>query len=122
MKWRAEFIKADRAKTPKNPNMRIRVKIQVTEVTEIVEDVTKFFNVFHCTARSTENTFFRGGQYPWKDCEVEFKDHLDAPSKLYIYSNIIKISTAGRIPADDGVVFNNYCLTINFFATNNICV
>ena len=107
MKWRAEFIKADRAKTPKNPNMRIRVKIQVTEVTEIVEDVTKFFNVFHCTARSTENTFFRGGQDPWKDCEVEFKARLDALSELSLYSNKIKSCTSGRLPEDDGVVFNN---------------
>ena len=107
MKWRAEFLKAERSKTPNNPNRRINIRIQVTEMTEIVEEATKFFNVVQHNSRSTKNTFNHGGQDPLKDCEVEFKAHLDALYEISLYSNKIKSRTAGRLPVDNGVVFYN---------------
>ena len=76
-------------------------------MTEIVEEAAKLFNVYQRTSRSIEKTFCHGGKDLWKDYKVEFKAHLDALSGLSLYSNKIKSRTDGRLPADDGVLFNN---------------
>ena len=44
MKWRAEYIKAERAKTPNEPMRRIQLKIQVDKMTDLVEQSVKTFN------------------------------------------------------------------------------
>ena len=38
MKWRAEFLMAERAKTPNDKFRRIKIKIQVDTMTDIVEE------------------------------------------------------------------------------------
>ena len=114
VKWRAKFLKAERAITLNNPNRCINMKIQVTEMTYILEKATKLFNVGQNTSISFKNTFCHGSQDPWKDCEVELKEHLDALSELSLYYNKIKSRTDVRPPADDGDVFNNEYLTINY--------
>ena len=64
--------------------MRINIKIKVTEMTEIIEDSTKLFNVGQCNYVSIKNIFCHGGQDPWKDCEVNSRPtwmpSLNSPS------------------------------------------
>ena len=44
IKWRAQFLMAERAKTPDNKSRRIKIKIQVDTITDIVDDSTKTLN------------------------------------------------------------------------------
>ena len=42
MTWKSKFLKSEISKTPNNPNRRINFKIQVTEMTETLEEATNF--------------------------------------------------------------------------------
>ena len=95
MRFRAEYLKAERAKTPDEPMRRIKIKIQVVKMTEIVEQSVKTFNDKQCGNPSIRNTFKKAGQHPWEDCEEDFKAHLDALEKLPLYKN--ETSHAPRI-------------------------
>ena len=82
LKYRANFLRAERAKTPNEPNKRIDMKMPIVEMMDIVEKSVKRFNVGQLETRSIEKTFISAGQHPWKDCSAEFKTHLDNLSKL----------------------------------------
>ena len=61
------------------------MKMPIVEMMDIVEKSVKLFNVGQLETRSIEKTFISAGQHPWKDCSVEFKNHLDNLSKLPLY-------------------------------------
>ena len=83
--WRADYLKAERAKTPDEPDRRIKIKIQVDKMTELVEQSRMTFNAGQLATRSIAKTFKAAGQHPWEECEEEFKAHLDALEKLPLY-------------------------------------
>ena len=85
LKYRAEFIKAERAKHPNEPNKRIQMKVPIEKMMELVEASVKEFNVGQRKTRSIEKTFISAGQHPWMDCEEQFEAHLDGLSKLPLY-------------------------------------
>jgi hypothetical protein len=85
LKYRTGFLWAERAKTPDEPNRRIKTKIPVVRMTEIIEEAVKEFNTGQLETRSILKTFISAGQHPWKVCEVQFKAHLDNLSKLPLY-------------------------------------
>ena len=87
MRFRAEYLKAERAKTPEEPMRRIKVKIQVDKMTELVEKSVKIFNDGQRGNPSIAKTFKSAGQHPWEACEEEFKAHLDSLEKLPLYKS-----------------------------------
>ena len=101
MKWRAEFLMAERAKTPNDKFRRITIKIQVDMMTGVVEDSTKAFNDGQRTSRSIEKAFRFSGQYPWVKSKNKFKAHLDSLAKLTLYQmveNVLEHHTPGKAP------------------------
>ena len=109
IKWRGEYIRAQRQLTPNEPNKRIKIKIVIVKMTEIVEEAVRIFNAGQRTSRSIEKTFRSAGQDPWVNCEKEFKAHLDALAKLPLRSIMeksIAARTAKKLPGgDDGIEF-----------------
>ena len=105
MRWKAEFLKAEISKIPNNPNMHINIKIQVNDMTEIVAETPNLFNTVQHTSRYIKKIFCHGGQDLCKEYQVEFKAHLDVLYEISLYSNKIKCSTTGRLPADDQIAF-----------------
>ena len=75
MKWRAEFLMADRAKTPNNKLRRIKINIQVNMMTDTVAESIKGLNCGQHTSRYMKKYFRFAGQDPW----VERKNGLKAP-------------------------------------------
>ena len=85
LKCRKEFIKAERAKTPDEPNRRITMKVPIVKMMEIIEEAVKEFNNRQRETESIKKTFISSGQHPWQDCEEDFQRHLDNLSKLPLY-------------------------------------
>ena len=82
MKWRAEFLMAERAKTPNHKFRRIKIKIQVDTMTDIVEESTKNFNDVRRNSRSIEKAFRFAGQDTWVGRKKESKIHLGSLVKI----------------------------------------
>ena len=57
LKYRAEFIKAEKAKHPDQPNKRIKMKVTIEKMMELVENAVKEFNAGQRETRSIEKTF-----------------------------------------------------------------
>ena len=90
LKYRSDFIKAERAKYPDEPNKRISMKLPIVKMMDIIEESVKEFNFKQRGTESIKNTFIQAGQHPWKDCKDEFKAHLDKLSKLPLYGGCSK--------------------------------
>ena len=114
LKYRKEFIKAERAKTPDDPNRRITMKIPVVQMMEIIEEAIKEFNRRQRETGSIRKMFVSAGQNPWVECEEEFKEHLDALAKLPVYGGckttkdlledkLIKSRTGLKLPGLEGL-------------------
>ena len=67
LKWRDEFLKNERAKTPKNPNQRIKINIWVDQMMDITKESVKTFNEGHSNSLSIENKFSYIIQYTQVD-------------------------------------------------------
>ena len=101
MKWRAEFLMAERAKNPNDKFRRIKIKIQLDMMTDIVEESTKDFNYGQRTSRSINKAFRFAGQDTWVERNNEFKAHLDSLAKLTLYQmveNVLEHHTPGKAP------------------------
>ena len=85
LKYRTEFIMAEQAKTPGEPNRRIMMKIPIVKMMEIIEKAVKQFNDRQRETKSVKKEFVNAGQDPWKDCKQRFKAHLNSLSKLPLY-------------------------------------
>ena len=85
MKWRSEFLMAERAKTPNDKFRRIKIKIQVFTMTNIVEDSTNYFNYEQRTSRSIKKAFRFSGQDPWVEIKNNFKAHPNSLAKTPLY-------------------------------------
>ena len=83
--YRTEFIRDERAKTPNDPDRRVKMKVPIVKMMEIIEDAVKKFNKRQRETESIKRTFISAGQHPWKDCKEEFKRHLDGLSTLPLY-------------------------------------
>ena len=84
MKWRAEFLMADRSKTPNNKFRRFNINIQVDTMTDTVEDSTKALNCGQHTARCIKKDFRFSGQYPWVERKNGLKAHINSLAKLQL--------------------------------------
>jgi len=102
--WRAEYVRAERAKTPDEPLRRVKLKMNIEKMTEITEAAVKEFNRLERkdNRRSIAKTFKSAGQDPWDHCEEAFKEHLDALEKLPMYKMM-----EARIEARTGVVLGD---------------
>ena len=78
MKWRAEFLMAERAKTPNHKFRRIKIKIQVDTMTDIVEELTNAFYDGQSNSRSIKKVFSFTGQDPWVERKNNLKAHIDS--------------------------------------------
>ena len=85
LKYRADYIKSERARYPDEPNRRVQMKMPVVDMMEIIESSVKEFNLGQRETRSVEKTFISAGQHPWRDCKKQFKKHLDYLSTLPLY-------------------------------------
>ena len=95
---------AEREKTPNDKFRRIKIKIQVDTMTDIVEKSTKAFNDGKRTSRSIEKAFRFAGKDTWADSKNKFKAHLDSLAKLPLYQmvdNVLEHRTPGKIPVAD---------------------
>ena len=73
---------------PNEPDRRMKVKIKVDRMTEIIEATIKEFNAGQRMNRSIAHTFKVAGQDPRDDsddCKAMFKEHLDSLAKLPMY-------------------------------------
>ena len=77
LRYRKAYIKAERAKTPNQPNRCTKMNIDIVKMTEIIEETHKIINAKQRTSSSIENNFRSAGQDPWVNSEVESKFHLD---------------------------------------------
>ena len=101
MKWRAEFLMAERAKTPNDKFRRIKIKIQVFTMTNIVEDSTNYFNYEHRTSMSIKKALRFAGQDPWVEITNDFKAHLNSLDKPPLYlmvENVLEHRTPVKLP------------------------
>ena len=101
MNWRAEFLMAERAKTPNDKFRRIKIKIQVDTITDIDEKSTKDFHDGKRISRSIEKDFRFAGQNPWVERKNKFKAHLNSLAKLQLYQmveNVLRNRTPAKLP------------------------
>ena len=95
---------AERAKTPNDKFRRIKIKIQVDTMTDIVEESTKDFNYGQRTSRSINKAFRFAGQDTWVERNNDFKAHLESLAKLPLYQmveNFLEQRTPGNLPGAD---------------------
>ena len=88
--YRRGFIRTERAKYPGEPDKRITMKLPIVAMMEIIEAGVVEFNMKQRESESIKKTFISAGQHPWKDCTLEFKNHLDNLSKLPLYGGCCK--------------------------------
>ena len=105
LRYRTEFIRAERAKTTNKPGRRIKMKIPIVTMMEIIEDAVKRFNQRQRETESIKRTFISAGQHPWYDCKVDFKLHLDGLSTLPLSTadarqaqTLLRIGTSSLAP------------------------
>lgn len=89
-KWRAQYIKAERSRLG-DKHAHIKLKMNIEEMTSIIEKSVKHFNSLQKESRSIAKTFIKAGQDPYTNCEEEFNAHLEALAKLPSYSSTYKI-------------------------------
>ena len=97
LRWRNGFIRAEREKTPGQSTRRIKLKINVGAMTEIIEAAVKEFNLNEKRNQSIKKTFRSVGQDIWEDWDVLeplFEAHLDALAKLPLYATTIDNQTS----------------------------
>ena len=100
LKWRAEFIKAERERHPDEPHRRVKLKISIEKMTEIIEAAIKEFNLSEKKNQSIKKTFKAAGQDIWSDWEeVEplFEEHLNKLAKLPLYKHTIENQTSTEL-------------------------
>ena len=90
LKYRSEFIRAERAKYPDEPDRRVAMKLPIEKMMEIIEAAVVEFNTKQRETESIKGTFISAGQHPWKDCSKEFTAHLDNLAKLPLYGGCCK--------------------------------
>lgn len=64
LKYRTEFIMAEQAKTPGEPNRRITTKIPIVKMMEIIEKAVKQFNDRQRETEPVKKEFVKAGQDP----------------------------------------------------------
>ena len=90
LRYRKECIEAEWAKTPDQPNRCVAMKIDIVNMTGIIEEAHRIVNERQHKTRSIEKTFRAVGQDPWVDYEAKFKAHLDKLAKLPLYGLVQK--------------------------------
>ena len=104
MKWRAKFLMAERAKTPKNKFRRIKIKIQVDTMTDTAEESTKALNYGEHTSRYIKKDFRFARQDPRVERKNGLVAHIYSLAKLKLYQmvdNVLEHRTPGKIPVAD---------------------
>eukprot|EP00957_Ditylum_brightwellii_P079746 6063028-Ditylum_brightwellii.AAC.1 len=88
-KWCAQYIRAERLRLG-DKHTHIKLKMNIEEMTSIIEMNVKHFNSLQKESRYIAKTFIKTGQDPYTDCEEESNSHLDALTKLLSYSSTDK--------------------------------
>eukprot|EP00956_Cyclotella_meneghiniana_P024783 scaffold50391_cov37-Cyclotella_meneghiniana.AAC.1 len=91
-KWRTNFIankKAEIEREGGSPNnARIKFKMPIDEMTVIVEDGVKEFNIQQHSVDSVRKMFRKVDQDPWNDCKAEFEAHLNSLTENSMYKTL----------------------------------
>ena len=66
-------------------NKRVTMQVPVAKMMDIIKGSVREFNKRQRDTASISKTFVLAGQNPWKDCNEEFKAHLDRHSELPLH-------------------------------------
>lgn len=78
-------------------NARIKFKMPIDEMTVIVEDGVKDFNIKQHTTESVRKMFRKVNQDPWLDCKKELDAHLDSLQENSMYKTLYDSNTAAEL-------------------------